>query len=55
MPSENKCGQCSTGTDGSYVTWHRVDNGQVTDAGGAYLCAPCRVTLETSGAVVNFR
>jgi len=49
------CGVCRDGIGTVYAVWHRNDNGQVTDAGGAYLCAECQNKLELSGAKIVYK
>ncbi len=47
------CRGCNSNLATAYATWHRIVDGQVTDAGGAYLCSSCRDGLESMGAVVR--
>lgn len=49
------CGVCRDGIGTVYATWHLVIDGQVTDGGGAYLCAECGNKLELSGAKIVYK
>jgi len=49
------CQGCKHYPATAYATWHRNIDGQVTDGGGAYLCASCRDGLESSGAVIVYK
>jgi hypothetical protein len=49
------CGVCRDGIGTVYVTWYLPIDGQVTDGGGAYLCAECQNKLELSGAKIVYK
>ena len=49
------CQGCRNNNATAYAIWHRNIDGNITDAGGAYLCATCRDGLESSGAVIVYR
>lgn len=49
------CGVCRNGIGTVYVTWYLPIDGQVTDGGGAYLCAECQNKLELSGAKIVYK
>lgn len=49
------CGQCRENIGTVYAVWHRNVAGEVTDAGGAYLCGECQNRLELSGAVIVYK
>jgi hypothetical protein len=47
-----ECQGCKKENATVYAVWHRIIDGQIGGAGGAYLCATCRDGLESSGAVI---
>lgn len=49
------CQICRDGVGTVYAVWHRNVDGQITDAGGAYLCGECQNSLELSGAVIVYK
>jgi hypothetical protein len=48
-----ECQGCKKDNATVYAVWHRNIDGQIGEAGGAYLCSTCRNNLELSGAVVR--
>jgi hypothetical protein len=50
-----ECQGCKKENATVYAVWHRNIDGQIGEAGGAYLCTTCRDGLESSGAVIVYK